>query len=106
MLDNVLHLTIVPTLAPPLSGWSPHPALSRTEDHQEKEKMVYIGFMKLISMVVYPFPIHVVFKGFGVGRDSTGGCALFKPFGFREISNFQAKKSSGSFFEPAGCVNE
>ncbi|KAG5554794.1 hypothetical protein RHGRI_012375 [Rhododendron griersonianum] len=59
------------------------------------EKMVYSGFMKFISMVVYPFPIHVVLKGFWVGQGSTGGCALFKPFGFRDISHFQAKKSSG-----------
>ncbi|KAG5554798.1 hypothetical protein RHGRI_012379 [Rhododendron griersonianum] len=63
---------------------------------RDQVKMVYSGFfMKLISMVVYPFPVHVVFKDFWVGLGGSGGCALFKPIGFRDVSYFQTKKSSG-----------
>lgn len=59
-----------------------------------KVKMVYSCFIKFISMIVYPLPIHVVFKDFSVGGGN-GGCALFSPFGFRGISYFPAKKSDG-----------
>lgn len=54
----------------------------------------WLWFSKFISMMIYPLPIHVVFKDFGIGRGN-GGCALFPPIGFRGIPYFQAKKSGG-----------
>lgn len=56
--------------------------------------MTYTWFSKFISMMIYPLPIYVLFKDFGIGQGN-GGCALFPPIGFRGIPYFQAQKSGG-----------
>ncbi|KAG5554800.1 hypothetical protein RHGRI_012381 [Rhododendron griersonianum] len=55
--------------------------------------MAYSCIVKLLSMMGYPFPVHVLFKDFSIGGGH-GGCALFSPFYFRAMSSTsQAKKS-------------